>query len=61
MKVPVKYISKIPLTCDMEPKQNLNYTEFLQTTKVIRMLYGTESAKKYFTDNLELYYNKVNS
>lgn len=43
------------------PKRPLSYLEFLQTTKVIRMLYGTENAKKYFTDNIDLYYNKVNS
>lgn len=46
---------------NMTPKQSLTYVEFLQTTKVIRMLYGTDLAKKYFTDNLHLWYNKDNA
>lgn len=46
---------------NMSPKQGLTYVEFLQTTKVIRMLYGTDLAKKYFTDNLHLWYNKDNA
>ncbi|MBQ3309567.1 hypothetical protein IJG78_02730 [Candidatus Saccharibacteria bacterium] len=45
----------------MTPKQGLTYMEFLQTTKVLRMLYGIDSAKKYFTDNLYLWYNEDNA
>lgn len=43
------------------PKKPLSYLEFLQTTKVIRMLYDKETAKKYFTDNLNLWYNMDNA
>ena len=43
------------------PKRSLTYMEFLQTTKVIRMLWGTDNAKKYFTSNLVLWYNIDNS
>lgn len=46
---------------NMSPKQGLTYMEFLQTTKVVRMLYGIDSAKKYFTDNLHLWYNEDNA
>lgn len=43
------------------PKENLSYMEFLQTVKVVRMLYGRDAAKKYFTDNIELWYNLDNA
>lgn len=43
------------------PKKPLTYMEFLQTTKVIRMLYDKDRAKKYFTDNFGLWYNIDNA
>lgn len=57
--IPVIFRDKFPFSG--EPKRNLTYLEFLQTCKVIRMLYGTESAKKYLTDNLGVYYNLDNT
>lgn len=46
---------------DITPKRPLTYTEFIQTIKVFRMLYGVDFAKKYLTDNLDVYYNVSNS
>lgn len=46
---------------DITPKKPLSYTEFIQTIKVFRMLYGVDFAKKYLTDNLKVYYNVDNS
>lgn len=33
----------------------LPFSEFLETTKVIRMLYGAKSARDYFEENIEKY------
>lgn len=43
------------------PKQPLTYLEFLQTVKVYRMLYGVDEARKYFTENIKVYYNDDNA
>lgn len=43
------------------PKKPLDYTDFLNTVKVVRMLYGRDAAKKYLTDNLGVYYNLDNA
>lgn len=43
------------------PKKPLTYLEYLQTVKVIRMLYGTQAARKYLTDNIGVYYNLNNA
>lgn len=47
-------INKIP---NATPKNKLTYTEFLKTTSVIRMLYGKDEATRYFTNNIDVYYN----
>lgn len=36
---------------------NITYNQFLDTVKVIKMLYGREVALKFFTDNIKLWYN----
>lgn len=43
------------------PKKPLSYLEFLETVKVVRMLYDKDRARKYFTDNLQIWYNIDNS
>lgn len=35
----------------------MTYSEFLDTTKVLKMLYGREIAEKFFTKNLSSWYN----
>lgn len=35
----------------------MNFDDFLGLCKVIRMLYGTEFAIKFFEKNIDLYYN----
>lgn len=59
--IPVTFLPSSLPDGEIEPKKQLTYMEFLQTTKVIRMLYGSEEARKYFTNNLDVYYNIDNS
>lgn len=33
------------------------YVVFLDTVKVLKMLYGTAIAEKFFTENMHLYYD----
>ena len=33
----------------------MQYNDFLNTTKVIRMLYGADKARKFFSDNIIQY------
>lgn len=35
----------------------MNFNDFLNLTKVIRMLYGTTVAGKFFEDNINKFYN----
>lgn len=35
----------------------MTYTEFLNTIKVIKMLYGRDVAEKVFTTNVDKWYN----
>lgn len=35
----------------------MTYLEFLQTIKVLKMLFGREVAEKVFTKNINSYYN----
>lgn len=35
----------------------MKYTEFLETVKVLKMLYGREIAEKVFTNNVGKWYN----
>jgi len=38
----------------------MQFTEFLQLTKVLKMLYGREIAEKFFAKNISLYYDLNN-
>lgn len=35
----------------------MQFTEFLQLVKVIKMLYGRQFAEKFFTNNISLFYD----
>jgi len=35
----------------------MKYQDFLDTVKVLKMLYGREIAEKFFAKNAKLYYN----
>jgi hypothetical protein len=35
----------------------MKYSDFLDTVKVLKMLYGREIAEKFFTKNASMYYN----
>lgn len=39
----------------------MTYLEFLQTVKVLKMLYGREIAEKFFTENIIAWYNIDNA
>lgn len=39
----------------------MNYIEFLQTTKVLKMLYGAQIAQKFFEQNIGSWYNVANA
>lgn len=60
MVIPVKIASEMPKGT-WSPKRPLSYLEFLQTCKVIRMLYGRDLAEEYLTNNWHVYYNKDNA
>lgn len=38
----------------------MSYSEFLDTVKVLKMLFGRDVAEKFFTKNIDLFYD-VNS
>lgn len=38
----------------------MTYDEFLNTCKVLKMLYGREIAEKFLTNNIHKYYNLTN-
>lgn len=38
-------------------KENMSYSEFLDTVKVLKMLFGRDIAEKYFTNNINLFYD----
>lgn len=35
----------------------MTFTEFLKLVSVLKMLYGTAFAEKFFTDNVGMYYD----
>lgn len=35
----------------------MQFSEFLDLVKVLKMLYGTQIAEKFFTKNISLYYD----
>lgn len=39
----------------------MTYSEFLDTVKVLKMLYGRDIAEKFFTDNICSWYNVDNA
>lgn len=39
----------------------MTYSEFLDTCKVLKMLYGRDIAEKFFTDNIRSWYNVNNA
>lgn len=38
-------------------KFEATYAEFLDTVKVLKMLYGRDVSEKFFTDNIKSYYD----
>lgn len=50
-------MTKLQKLTILEPKKAINYSEFLDTVRVIRMLYGADSARIYFTENMNIWYN----
>ena len=38
-------------------KDEMTFAEFLSLVKVVKMLYGTETAEKLFAKNIDLYYD----
>lgn len=40
--------------------QPMTYLEFLQTLKVVRMLFGLHAAQEFWTNNYRSYYNLGN-
>lgn len=48
----------VPGNVVMTPKKPLTYREFLDTVKVVRLLWGKDSAISYWTTNIHLWYNR---
>lgn len=42
---------------DLDPIEMKEYELFLDTVKVLKMLYGTGVAEKFFTGSMHLYYD----
>lgn len=42
-------------------KDDMTYLEFLQTVKVLKMLYGAQIAQKFFEENIGSWYNVTNA
>lgn len=46
---------------DLDDKTLQQYVVFLDTVKVLKMLYGAGIAEKYFTENMHIFYDDVNA
>lgn len=44
---------------DLDPLEMGEYQIFLDTVKVLKMLYGKQVAEKFFTNSMHLYYDSV--
>lgn len=42
---------------DLDPIEMQKYVVFLDTVKVLKMLYGKQVAENFFTENMYLYYD----
>lgn len=48
------YYKLKPLTT---PQEQLEYSNFLNTIKVLKMLFGRQIAENFFTNNMHLFYD----
>lgn len=46
---------------DFQTKRPITYSEFLDTVKVLKMLYGRDIAERFFTQNKHLWYNQTSA